>query len=87
MFLFPAVLSNWAAMKVFQFIEGMLDVSVLVSTFVERTGWLIRCKRVRLGAKNNELFLPGKTRLHKFKIKTKVARQFPFVKTPKNTQS
>ena len=69
-------------MKVFQLIESMLDVCVLVSTFVEGTGWLIRCNRVRLGAKNNELFLPGETRLHKFK-KTKVARQLPFVKTPK----
>jgi hypothetical protein len=57
----------------------------LVSTFVERTGWLIRCNRVWPGAKNNELFLPGENRLQKFK--TKVARQFPFVKTPKNRVS
>ena len=47
-------------MKVFQFIESMLDISVLVPTFVDGTGWLIRCNRVRLGAKNNELPLLGK---------------------------
>jgi hypothetical protein len=39
----------------------------LVSTFVERTGWLIRCNRVWPGAKNNELFLPGENLLQKFK--------------------
>jgi hypothetical protein len=53
-FLFPAVLSKQAAMKVFQFVESMLDVSVLVSTFVEGTGWLIWCNRVRLGAKKSQ---------------------------------
>ena len=56
----------------------------LVSTFVQGTGWLMRCKRVWLGAKNNELLHPGKA-LHKFK--TKVACQFHFVKTPKNRVS
>ena len=81
MFLLPAVLSVRAALKVFQIIESMLDISVLVSTFVEETGWLIRCNRVRQGAKNNELLHPGKA-LHKFK--TKVARQFPYVKIHKN---
>ena len=40
-FLFLAVLSVQAAMKVFQINESMLDISILVSTFVERTGWLI----------------------------------------------
>ena len=39
-FLFLAVFSARAAMKVFQFIESMLDISVLVSTFVKGTGWL-----------------------------------------------
>jgi len=39
-FLFLAVLSARAAMKVFQFIESMLDISVLVFTFVKGTGWL-----------------------------------------------
>ena len=42
----------------------MLDISILVSTFVEGTGWLIQCI-LRLGSKNNEFILPGW--LHKFK--------------------
>jgi len=56
----------------------------LVSTFVEGKSWRNRCNRVRLGAKNYEL--PSRVkRLHKFK--TKVVRQFPFVKTHKNRVS
>jgi hypothetical protein len=34
-FLFAAVLSVRAATKVFQSIEGMLDISISLSTFVE----------------------------------------------------
>ena len=56
----------------------------LVSTFVEGKSWRNRCNRVRLGAKNYEL--PSRVkRLHKFK--TRVVRQFPFVKTHKNRVS
>jgi hypothetical protein len=84
-FLFPAVLSIWAAVKVFQFIESMLDISVLVSTFVEGTNWLIRWNRVRLGAKNNEFFLLGKSGC--INLNPKVASQFPSVETPKNALS
>jgi hypothetical protein len=40
-FLCAASLSVRVAMKVFQSIEGMLDIRVLVSTFVKGTGWLI----------------------------------------------
>jgi hypothetical protein len=37
-FLFPAMLSERAAMKAFQFVESMLQCYCLVSTFVEGTG-------------------------------------------------
>jgi len=52
----------------------------LVSTFVEGMDWLIRCNRVRLGAKNKQFLLTGKSGC--INLKPKVARQFPFVKTP-----
>jgi len=55
---------------------------VLVSTFVEGTGWLIWCIRVWLGAKNNEFLLQGKSGC--INLKPKVAHRFPFVKTPTN---
>ena len=58
-FLFAAALSVWAAMKVFQSFEGMLDISILVSTLVEGTGWLIRCNQFGWEQKTM-ISLPGK---------------------------
>jgi hypothetical protein len=59
-FLFASALSVRAAMKVFQSIESMLDISFLVSTFVKGTGWLIQMQSIWLGAKNNKFSPPRK---------------------------
>jgi hypothetical protein len=58
-FLFASVLYVRAATNGFQSIESVLDISFLVSTFVEGTGWQIRCNQFGRERKTMSS-LPGK---------------------------